>query len=437
MSQKAVRWLYQQLPDLVAKGVLSQEAADKIKQHFGEIKETSRTSVILFFCGVVGAIFIGLGIILLLAHNWENLSRTTRALVSFAPLLLGQGLALGALLKRPASAAFKEASATFLSLMVAASIALVCQTYHIPGETGAFVITWMLLILPLVYLLEASLPAAIYLVGVTSWAGSHWNDPARMLLFWPLALAVVPHFIWAVRREIYTLRSTILSFAMICCFSVGAGFTLRNAFPDSWLVVLPATYAVFYLLASRPFDTATANWQRPWRVLGSLALFVHALLLTFRFAWKEMADFGLSEMGWEGAQGGAPVEYLITVALIGAAGALFLDTVRRRDTLASLFGALPFLAMGGYCLRGQPPVFTQAFFNAYLFVLSVSHILIGGRRSSLGTVNMGMLMLAVLIITRFFDSDIGFILKGLVFICVGVGFLLTNIWLARRPGGVR
>ena len=64
-------------------------------------------------------------------------------------------------------------------------------------------------------------------------------------------------------------------------------------------------------------------------------------------------------------------------------------------------------------------------------------MVIGGRRNSLATLNMGMLMLAVLIITRFFDSDIGFILKGLVFIAVGIGFLVTNIWLARRPGGVR
>ncbi len=437
MSQGAVRWLYRQLPDLVARGVVSQEAAAKIKEHFGEVKETSRTSLILFFCGVVGALFIGLGIILLLAHNWENLSRTTRALLSFVPLLLGQGLVLGALLKRPPSAAFKEASAIFLSLMVAASIALICQTYHIPGETGAFVITWMLLILPLVYLLQASLPAAIYLIGVTSWAGSHWNDPGRMLLFWPLAAAVVPHFIWSLRREIYTLRSTILSFVMICCFSIGAGFSLRKAFPDAWIVVLPAAYAIFYLLSSRRFDTAAANWQRPWRVFGAIALFVHALLLTFRFVWEEFGGHGLYEMGRQLAEAGMSVQYIITAALIGAAGWLFLDSVRRRDTLASLFGALPFLAMGGYCLRGQPAIFALVLFNVYLFVLSVCHIVIGGRRSSLATLNMGMLMLAALIITRFFDSDIGFILKGLAFIAVGIGFLATNIWLARRPGGVR
>jgi len=52
-------------------------------------------------------------------------------------------------------------------------------------------------------------------------------------------------------------------------------------------------------------------------------------------------------------------------------------------------------------------------------------------------VNAGMLMLAILIIARFFDSDIDFIMKGLVFIAIGIGFLVTNILLARRMGGAK
>ena len=46
-------------------------------------------------------------------------------------------------------------------------------------------------------------------------------------------------------------------------------------------------------------------------------------------------------------------------------------------------------------------------------------------------------MLAILIIARFFDSDISFIIKGLVFIIVGIGFLVTNAILARRMRGVK
>ena len=61
----------------------------------------------------------------------------------------------------------------------------------------------------------------------------------------------------------------------------------------------------------------------------------------------------------------------------------------------------------------------------------------GIRSNNLAVINTGMLMLAILIIARFFDSDISFIIKGLVFIIVGIGFLVTNAILARRMRGVK
>jgi dipeptide/tripeptide permease len=60
----------------------------------------------------------------------------------------------------------------------------------------------------------------------------------------------------------------------------------------------------------------------------------------------------------------------------------------------------------------------------------------GLREDRLGLVNGGMLMLAGLIITRFFDSDLGFVVRGLAFIVVGVGFLAANMVLIRRKGAV-
>ena len=46
--------------------------------------------------GILGAVLIGGGIILLLAHNWEQLGRPARVAVAFAPLVLSQALALPA-----------------------------------------------------------------------------------------------------------------------------------------------------------------------------------------------------------------------------------------------------------------------------------------------------------------------------------------------------
>ncbi len=61
-----------------------------------------------------GALLIGAGIILMLAHNWEDLSRPVRAALSFLPLLLAQGLAGWALVRRPESLAWREGTGALL-----------------------------------------------------------------------------------------------------------------------------------------------------------------------------------------------------------------------------------------------------------------------------------------------------------------------------------
>jgi hypothetical protein len=46
--------------------------------------------------------------------------------------------------------------------------------------------------------------------------------------------------------------------------------------------------------------------------------------------------------------------------------------------------------------------------------------------------NAGLLVLAALIMARFFDSQFGFVIRGIAFIVLGVGFLAANVYLVRR-----
>lgn len=436
MNKMVIKWLYQELPELVASGVLTQEIADRIRQHYGEVKSVSKTAVTLIILGTIGALLIGLGIILLLAHNWEQFSRFTRAILSLAPLVIGQGLALWVLRKRPQSGAFKEGTATFLSLMVGASIALISQTYNIPGDTGTFILTWMFLIIPIAYLMQASLPAAIYLIGITAWSGTYWDNPAKAVLFWPLAAIAVPHFIWTLRQEIYTLRTTLLSLVMAICISFAVSFSLGKTWHGSWIIIFPSMYSIFYFLGWLKVDKITTNWQRPLRSIGAIGLFILALQFTFRYVWQYFDNYSYG-INRSISDISAIPDHSITLAMIATAMLLFYDNVKRKNWTISLFGAVPLLAMVAYLIRRQSTVAPLLIFNAYLFILSLSRIIAGIRNNNLAVINTGMLMLAILIIARFFDSDISFVIKGLVFIIIGIGFLVTNAMLARRIGGAK
>jgi hypothetical protein len=69
--------------------------------------------------------------------------------------------------------------------------------------------------------------------------------------------------------------------------------------------------------------------------------------------------------------------------------------------------------------------------NFYALVLGAELIARGLQANSFVRANFGLLIIAALAIARFFDSDLGFISRGMGFIFVGVMFLLGN-WMFFR-----
>jgi hypothetical protein len=67
-----------------------------------------------------------------------------------------------------------------------------------------------------------------------------------------------------------------------------------------------------------------------------------------------------------------------------------------------------------------------------MLALGLALLAQGCRSTQLRQVNYGMAVLGLLLITRFFDSDFGFLARGLVFILMGSCFLATNLIIARK-----
>jgi len=65
-------------------------------------------------------------------------------------------------------------------------------------------------------------------------------------------------------------------------------------------------------------------------------------------------------------------------------------------------------------------------------IVAVLTIREGAIRNNLGILNYGLLIITGLIICRFFDINIGFVLKGLLFVLVGMGFFFANLWMIRK-----
>ncbi|MFT4806136.1 MAG: putative membrane protein, partial [Psychroserpens sp.] len=160
--------LIKDLPDLVTNDVISQDVASKIEQYYLAKQQQTPNRLFTVF-GVLGSLLVGLGIILILAHNWDNFPRGAKTILAFLPLVIGQCFVVFSILKKK-SVAWKEASGTFLFFTIGSSIALVSQIYNIPGNLSTYILTWIILSLPLIYLLKSNAVAILNMICITYYA---------------------------------------------------------------------------------------------------------------------------------------------------------------------------------------------------------------------------------------------------------------------------
>lgn len=437
-ERRHVAWLETQLPLLVSSGVLAPEVAARLQQHYGTVVAQAGRHWGLVLCSLLGALCIGGGVILVLAHNWEELSRPMRAGIALSVLLGTQVLAGWVLWRRPTSTAWREGAGTGLSLMIGASLALVAQTYHMGGDLGTFMLTWVLLGLPVAYLLQATVPALLYLVGLLAWLGSIKHTGWLALGYWPLLGALLPYIWLTARANRYHARPVLL------CW--GLGVTLPIAFimlldrvvdsRTAWLLFYSAVASVLYHVGARWWPEGGSVWQRPWQTLGGLGVISLALVFSFINAWSRHTGSHLWQVlgtvSWPNtlARG-------LAVAWCVAALGLWGEGLWRRDLLRSTFGALPVVALAVHMLGpfSQTRLWGAVLCNAYVLLLGLVVLASGVRQQRLGLVNGGMLIVTTLLLSRFFDADIDFILRGVVFIGLGSAFLVTNLVYLRRTGG--
>ena len=166
------------ISELVKADVISQKTADNIRVYYRRQTDESTNRLFVVF-GILGSIFVGLGIILIFAHNWDNLLRTTKTFLAFLSPLVGQVLCGFVLLKKQDSVAWRESGTAFLFFAVGASISLVSQIYNIPGNLSSFLLTWMFLCLPLIYVMRSSIASLLYLIGITYYGceTNYWTYP--------------------------------------------------------------------------------------------------------------------------------------------------------------------------------------------------------------------------------------------------------------------
>src|SRR4051812_6966025 len=126
---KHVRWLDEQLPAWLTQGVITPAQADLIRRLYPP-SDVALPWGMLIFSGI-GAIVIGLGVVLLLAYNWQLIPKFGKLGLIFGALLLAHWGGLRYLPAPDWRRQLGEALSVLGTMLFGAGIWLVAQVYHI------------------------------------------------------------------------------------------------------------------------------------------------------------------------------------------------------------------------------------------------------------------------------------------------------------------
>ncbi|AUC83589.1 DUF2157 domain-containing protein [Lacinutrix sp. Bg11-31] len=414
--------LIKELPELVENDVISQDVASKIERYYqSKTNETPNRLFTVF--GVLGSVLVGLGLILILAHNWDNFSKTIKTLFAFAPLIVGQVLVGFSILKKK-SQTWKEASGVFLFFAVGASIAMVSQIYNIPGNFTNYMLVWILLCVPLIYLLKSHALALLHLVYATVYACNYGyaNGSKAPWLFLVLLLLLLPYYINLIKSRpkanITSIFNWLLPISLV--ITLGAFITKFDELIFLSYIIL---FGLFYNLGKLPVLNNLKLRQNGYLVLGSFGTVVLLLIASFRWVWEDV----LRISSFSGKE--TTLVIVLFVVALGVLIYLFLKKqVDKFNLFHYIFIIMTMLFFVGLKNDVSPTVIT----NVLLLVLGINAIKIGVDKMHFGVLNYGLIIITALIFCRFFDTNMSFVIRGLLFVIVGIGFFATNYVMLKK-----
>ncbi len=417
------------LPELVEAGLISEETADQIRQYHAVQPDKSGQRVLIIF-GILGAVLVGLGLILIVAHNWDHLSRPVKLFFAFLPLVAGQVAAGLVVWKKNQDKAWRESSAAFLFLAIGGCISMISQIYNIPGEVSGLLLIWMVLGAPLIYLLRSSVASFIFLSGITYYAVlvGYSEYPTRIpYAYWGLLALVLPHY-YFLNKHHPESNFTIFHHWMLPLSLI---ITLGSFGQQEELLMFLAYFSLFgwlYLIGRLTYFEEQNLRNNGFLILGSLGMVGMLLLLSFDFTWEELYR-QRSEIGEWLSTPEFWVSQLLTLVAV-----IFLYYVGKRKNFNALglSDVLFLIFLLVFIIGIYAPLQALTMVNILLFLLGIFYIRRGIRMDHLGILNYGLLIITALIVCRFFDTKIPFILRGVLFIMVGIGFFIANFRMFQK-----
>ncbi len=420
--------LKKDIDELLQSEVITEETAVRIRRYYEDHSGSASHRLIVIF-GVLGALLSGMGVILIMAYNWVELTTVTKSIIAFFPLLIAQIAGLYTLLRRRDEQVWREGSGVAIVLGMGACLFLISQIFHYPGSIASLLLTWMLLILPVAYILNSSGASLLYIAGITYYT-SHisyfFSSYSEVWIYWLLLLLILPYYYSIIKHRFYSYFTTLHHWAIPLSLTIVLGGFAGDQ--GVWMYFAYfSLFGLFFIIGNTPPFSRYQKFQNGFYLIGQIGSAIMLIMLSFKWFWKNLPEHiqPLNEII-------SASEFWLALAITLAATLLLIIRMRSSKSLRKEPFAYVFLAFIVCFYVGTITIYAFIFINVVILIVGIWTIRSANKKSDFAELNFGLLIFTVLIFSRFFDSNISFLLRGLAFILVGMGFFFVNYQLYRK-----
>ena len=411
-NKDALHWLLSELPKLRREGVLDDEHSDALAKYCHDeldIKPPPRRFIYTLF--FIGTGMIAAGFVLFFNTYWYKFPPPLQLGVCAIPALLAFAAAMITILGQK-DQSWREFSAMLTAVALGLLIAMPHQIYHTIGSWREIYARTLFTALPFIYIFNSSSLTTLYvfmLFGLCYWQTTHPLAGAFA------AIGVLPMLHIHISRT--SPDRVWARYMMLLVAGFGLYYCGLNWYPALSSLAMAGTM----LYAGWTLSERNENYLRnPW-----LSVSFVSMLALLAMAGTDARFFQI-ESGV--SKGELWAYWLYTGAVLATNIRLFpksrLDAKRLCTGLVVLLPLLHLCGVGAFAMK--------IIFNVYLGVYGAVLMLDGYRRARLLTYNGGIAMVLLLIVCRFFDTELSRLTRSIVFVAIGAVLIAANFIFFRR-----
>ena len=419
---KQINWLLKELPNLVKVGILNEDKVKEIENHYKLQLESHKPLNLAFIIfAIIGVIFIGGGILSIIAFNWSAINKEFKTVLALLPTLIAQLIGWFVFKKKMESIAWRESMSVFLFICLAASITLIGQIYHLASDYSSFILSLGLMSLPIIYIFRSSALVALS----SGFIIPCFSNIENSIIF---VIGICP-FLYKVFQNKYSPSSYFLSIAMSVLWLFNEMFWTFSSCVDhnyceinKFGKIINGICVVFLFFVGTLYFND--NKKHPLRIIGALGLFFTSYLSVF----KSTQISNISNY--------PAISFNIVFLILMVIGTIYLIKTVSSDLFISEWCLLvyPIVALIEILIIKSSS--TQSFlistlYNLYFLLLAVSIIIKGNNTKELNIIATGSFLITLYIITKFISIQSDLITKGLICILIGAGFLGFNFYMKK------